>query len=214
VPTFAYWRGMIKPRRSEGLFDLADLYNTSISLAGKPGAEVADFVSKSTYIDGVDQTGMLLADNGESARRSRIYTLNQYFAMVRVDEFKYIFTAEIQNGFFEKGDVGGFSGPIATETGGAVMVNLYTNPQEDASIGVRHIPASVPLIGTAGDYMKELMKYPPQFKIGFASNNPPLYNLREQLAGNADGNTAKEADGEVTGGKRSTASKGQKKAKP
>jgi hypothetical protein len=23
---------------------------------------------------------------------------------------------------------------------GAVMVNLYTNPQEDASVGVRHIP--------------------------------------------------------------------------
>ncbi len=25
--------------------------------------------------------------------------------------------------------------------------------------------------------MKELMKYPPQFKIGFLSNNPPVYDL-------------------------------------
>ena len=76
---------------------------------------------------------MLLADNGESARRSRIYTLNQYFNMIRIDEFKYIWTAEIQNGFFQKGDWGGFSGPIAVDTGGRVVVTLYTNPQEDPS---------------------------------------------------------------------------------
>jgi hypothetical protein len=62
-------------------------------------------------------------------------------------------TAEIQGGFFDKGDVGGFSGPIAVETGGAIMVNLYTNPQEDASIGVRHIPMAVPVIAAAGEYM-------------------------------------------------------------
>ena len=177
VPTFAYWKGMIKPRKSEGLFDLADLFNTSISLAGKPGAEVAEFVPKTTYIDGIDQTGLLLADNGESARRSRPYTLNQYFAMMRVDEFKYIFTAEIQGGLFNKGDVGGFSGPIITDSGGAIVVNLYTNPQEDVSIGIRHIPMTVPVMGTAGWYMKELIKYPPEFKIGFVSNNPPIYDL-------------------------------------
>jgi arylsulfatase len=29
--------------------------------------------------------------------------------------------------------------------------------------------------------MKELMKYPPQFKIGFASNNPPIYDLAPKL---------------------------------
>jgi len=32
------------------------------------------------YIDGLDSTGFLLADNGELARRSRPYTFNQYFA--------------------------------------------------------------------------------------------------------------------------------------
>ena len=177
VPTFAYWKSMIKPRRSDGLFDQADLFNTMISIAGKPGAQVGEFVTKTTYIDGIDQTGMLLADNGESARRSRPYTLNQYFAMMRVDEFKYIFTTEIQGGFFQKGDIGGFSGPIVTDTGGAVLINLYTNPQEDVSIGVRHIPMAVPVIGTAGWYYKQLIKYPPQFKIGFISNTPPIYDL-------------------------------------
>ncbi|PWK73980.1 sulfatase-like hydrolase/transferase [Aminobacter sp. AP02] len=35
VPVIAYWRGMIKPgRQSDELFDLMDLFNTSLHLAG------------------------------------------------------------------------------------------------------------------------------------------------------------------------------------
>ncbi len=181
VPTFAYWKGMIKPRRSDGLFDLADLFNTGISLAGKPGAGPAEFVSKSTYIDGIDQTGMLLADNGESARRSRPYTFNQYFAAIRVDEFKALWTGEIENGLVQKGDIGGFSGTVFTETGGAAMFNLYTNPHEDAVVGIRHIPMALPLLHTAAWYIQELIKYPPQFKIGFLGNSPAVYNLLPQM---------------------------------
>jgi hypothetical protein len=102
--------------------------------------------------------------------------LNQYFAMIRVDEFKYIFTTEVEGGFFRRGYTGGFSGPIVTDTGGAVMVNLYLNPQEDVSVGVRHLPMTVPVASTAGWYAGELMKYPPKFNIGFLSNNPPAYD--------------------------------------
>jgi arylsulfatase len=177
VPTFAYWKGMIPPRKSDGLFDFADFLPTALSLAGVSGAKLAAEYPSTTFIDGVDQASFFVADDGQSARRSRPYTLNQYFAAMRVDEFKYIWTTEVEDGFFKKGNIGGFSGPIMTETGGAVMVNLYTNPQEDESVGVRHIPMLVPVIGTAGWYMKELIKYPPQFKIGFISNNPPIYNL-------------------------------------
>ena len=177
VPTFAYWKGTIAPRRSEGLFDLADVLPTTLSLAGVPGAKLAALFPKTTYVDGVDQASFLVADRGQSARRSRPYTLNQYLAAIRVDEFKYIFTAELENGVFQRGNTGGFSGSIVTDTGGALMVNLYTNPQEDVSIGIRHIPMSVPVGGAANDYILELLKYPPQFKIGFASNNPPVYDV-------------------------------------
>ena len=126
---------------------------------------------------------MLLADNGESARRERIYTLNQYFAMIRIDEFKYIWTAELENGFFQRGDWGGFSGPIVVDTGGGAAVNLYTNPHEDVPVGIRHIPMAVTLAGAAGWYMKELVKYPPQFKIGVLNNNPPIYDLLPKVKG-------------------------------
>jgi arylsulfatase A-like enzyme len=177
VPTFAYWKGMITARRSDGLFDLADLLPTIVSLAGRPREALAQFVSKSTYIDGVDQASFLVADAGQSARRSRPYTLNQYLSGMRVDEFKYIITAEIENAFFQKGDVGGFSGAIATETGGMVAVNLYTNPREDVGVGIRHIPAAGAAALATATYLKELIRYPPQFKVGFLSNNPPLYDV-------------------------------------
>jgi arylsulfatase len=183
VPTFAYWKGMIKPRRSDGLFDVADLFNTVISLAGKPGAQVAEFVAPDVYIDGVDQSGMLLADEGQSARRSRPYTMNQYFSAMRVDEFKYVFTAEIENGIVQEGDIGGFSGSIVTDTGGSVLFNLYTNPREDAVVGIRHLPMLMPVAQTAGWYVDELIKYPPQAKIGGLDNNPPVYNLLPKIRG-------------------------------
>ena len=34
MPTFAYWKGMINPRRSVGLFDFADILPAALSLAG------------------------------------------------------------------------------------------------------------------------------------------------------------------------------------
>ena len=181
VPTFVYWKGMISPRKSDQLFDLADLLPTALSLAGYPGAKLAELFPKTTYIDGVDQASYLVADDGLSARRSRIYTLNQYFAATRIDEFKGVMTMEIENSVVQKGDWGGFSGGIFTDSGGGIVFNLYTNPQEDVSIGIRHIPMSVPIIATSGAYMKDLITYPPQFKIGFMSNNPPVYDLLPQM---------------------------------
>jgi arylsulfatase A-like enzyme len=181
VPTFAYWKGMINPRRSDGLFDFADILPTALSLAGVPGAKLADLYPKTTYIDGVDQASFLVADDGLSARRSRPYTLNQYFAAVRIDEFKYVWTAELENAVVQRGDWGGFSGSIFTDSGGGIAFNLYTDPKEDVSIGLRHIPMLVPVMGAAAFYMKELIKYPPQFKVGFLSNNPPVYDLLPKM---------------------------------
>ncbi len=181
VPTFAYWKGMINPRKDDGLFDFADIMPTAMSLTGVSGAKLADLFPKTTYIDGVDQASWLVADDGHSARRSRPYTLNQYFSAVRIDEFKYIITAEIENGMFQKGDIGGFSGPIATDTGGVIMINLYTDPQEDVNVGIRHIPMITSMGGAMEAYMRDLIKYPPEFKVGFMSNNPPLYILAPQM---------------------------------
>jgi arylsulfatase A-like enzyme len=169
VPTFAYWKGVIAPARSDGLFDLADLFNTALSLAGKRGAEIGKAVG-GRYVDGIDQLSFLVGDQHLSNRRSRIYTLNQYFAGVRIDEFKASATLELESAVFQRGYTGGFSGAIVTETGGAIVTNLYTNPREDESIGIRHIPMAV-LLGAEGQrYEKVLKEYPISIKVGFSGN--------------------------------------------
>lgn len=171
VPTFVYWKGMISPRKSDGLFDLADLFNTCISVAGAPGAEVARYVPKDRYIDGIDQASFLVAENGLSNRRSRIYTLNEYLSAVRIDEFKLIGTVELEKALFPRGYQAGFSGAVVKETGGATMVNLYTDPQEDVNIGIRHIPATVVLGAEMYRYIEVLKRFPPRVKVGFTTGN-------------------------------------------
>jgi len=165
VPTFVYWKDVIEPRKSDGLFDYADIFNTCISVAGKPGAEVASFLPKDRYTDGVDQVPFILADDGQSTRKSRIYTLNEYVSAVRVDEFKLHLVVELQDSIFSRGFTGGFSGAIINENGGAAATNLYTNPGEDISDGVRHLPVMIAIGNEADRYNKVLQKYPPNIQV-------------------------------------------------
>jgi arylsulfatase len=170
VPTFVYWKGVIEPRKSDGLFDLADLFNTFVAIGGAAGADVTKYLPKDRYVDGVDQLSFWLAPQGQSCRRSRIYTMNQYLSAVRMDEFKAHITVELQEAIFQRGFTGGFSGAIVAQTGGATVTNLYTNPQEDISVGIRHIPITVPVLGEITRYTQVLKKYPPKLVIGFAGN--------------------------------------------
>ncbi|MGB5808977.1 MAG: sulfatase-like hydrolase/transferase [Polyangiales bacterium] len=167
VPTFAYWKNMITPARSDGLFDLADLFNTALSLAGIKGGAIGAALPKSRYVDGIDQLTFLVGDEHLSARKSRIYTMNQFTSAIRVDEFKGSSVVELEQGIFRRGLTGGFSGAVITQTGGVVMTNLYTNPQEDTTIGIRHIPMGVLLGAEAQRYDAVLKKFPAQIKVGF-----------------------------------------------
>jgi arylsulfatase A-like enzyme len=84
VPGIAYWKGMIAPgRESDDLFDLMDLFNTSLNLAG-----VADKIPSDRYIDGIDQASFLLVDNGRS-KREKVYIWNEQKLMaMRMYEYK------------------------------------------------------------------------------------------------------------------------------
>jgi hypothetical protein len=57
---------------------------------------------------------------------------------------------------------------------------------------------SVPILSAGGFYMKELIKYPPQFKIGFMSNNPPVYDLLPQMQKMQQENMEKHGPGRQT----------------
>ena len=45
------------------------------------------------------------------------------------------------------------------------MFNLYTNPQEDDSVGVRHIPVTLPLQVEIGRYRAVLKRFPSRIQI-------------------------------------------------
>lgn len=163
-PSFVYWKGMIKPRVSDGLFDFSDLFNTSLSLSGKPGAELAKLVPAKTYIDGIDQASFWISDNGTSNRKSVFYCWNDEISAVRVDEFKFMPIVQILNSVVQAGHIGGFSGTMQ-QSNGSTMFNLYTNPQEDETIGIRHIPLGVPLQAEYLRYREILKKYPARTQI-------------------------------------------------
>ena len=164
VPTFVYWKGMIQPRKSDGIVDLADLFPTALDLAGHPGAKVANLVPKTTFIDGVDQTSFFLGTNGQSNRKAEHYFLNGKLAAVRMDEFKYHVLIQQPYAYTQSGYQGGFTGTVM-QTAGSSVFNLYTDPQESDSIGVRHIPMGVPLQTEMHAYMEILKKYPPRAQI-------------------------------------------------
>lgn len=163
-PAFVYWKGMIQPRVSDGLFDFADLFNTALSLAGKPGADLAKLVPAKTYIDGIDQASFWVADNSVSNRKSVFYCWDDQISAVRVDEFKFMPIVQILNSVVQAGHIGGFSGTMQ-QTNGSNMFNLYTNPQEDETIGIRHIPLGVPLQAEYLRYKEVLKKYPSKTQI-------------------------------------------------
>ncbi len=87
VPAIAYWPGMIKAgRTNDGLFDLMDLFNTSLATGG-----ITDKIPAERYIDGIDQTGFLLADDGVTARQA-VFSYNQAdFSALRWENFKAYF---------------------------------------------------------------------------------------------------------------------------
>jgi len=125
VPGIAYWPGMIAPgRKSDGLFDLMDLFNTSLALAG-----VADKIPSDRYIDGIDQTSFLLADKGES-RREVVWMWNQYdFSAVRINEFKSHFRmCQIDND--NPDAMGGLDNSRVMEPLNPWFYNLYNDPKE------------------------------------------------------------------------------------
>lgn len=157
VPTFAYWKNMITARKSEGLFDLADIFNTSLALAGKPGSEAGKLVPKDRYIDGIDQTSFLLGEKGQSNRKSIIYFLQTQLSAVRVDEFKIMRVVQLPDAIDHKGYQGGVSG-ITANTMGGQFYNLYTNPQEDEAAPIRHIPAGISVLSEFERYAEVMKK--------------------------------------------------------
>ncbi|PDS87310.1 arylsulfatase [Rhizobium sp. L18] len=159
VPGIAYWRGMIKPaRQSDELFDLMDLFNTSLDLGG-----ALDKIPTDRYIDGIDQTSFLLADDGRS-NREKVYIWNeQNFMAMRMYEYKIMSkVVETQSQWLD------IDMSTVTDVGLAPWVfNLYIDPKEQYPVGHRMNAWLASLGAELKVHAATFKKYPPK-DIGLA----------------------------------------------
>lgn len=156
VPGIAYWKGMIEPGESAELFDLMDLFNTTVHLAGADNNIPSD-----RYIDGIDQTSFLLTDNGKS-HREHIYTwLGTEFMALRMREYKlHLQVMQPQNAFQN------IDFTTVSKVGlSPWLYNLYVDPKEELPVGHRLNAWLASLGAEAKDHAATFKKYPPK-KIG------------------------------------------------
>ena len=159
VPGILYWEGMIEPGRvSDGLFDLADIFNTSLTLAG-----AQDLMPTDRYIDGIDQTSFLLAKDGLSNRKYIYYWLMNYFSAVRMAEYKYMTLAEADD---EPGSVnpGGFTGSLDMFAY-YHMYNLYLDPKEEHNVSIRKLVYTDLFLAAIHKHFATLKQYPPAVEV-------------------------------------------------
>ena len=155
VPGIAYWPGMIEPGQvSDDLFDLMDLFNTSLRLAGATGSLPQD-----RYIDGIDQTSFLLTKGGETLREHVYFWMNTTLMAMRMHELKIHQHVVVNNGSpFLWIDMA-----TVQDVGTAPwLFNLYLNPKEDYTVGHRMSA----WLATMGAEMRQhgatFVKYPPK----------------------------------------------------
>jgi arylsulfatase len=153
VPGIAYWPSMISPGQSnDGLFDLMDLFTTSLAIAGEQKR-----IPTNRYIDGIDQLGFLLSDKGKSARQCVFMYSETNLMALRWMEYKAHFQT--------------FQGPeprknldqsyVVTSKPSPWIYNLYLDPKEQVSSGHRFFEWGLPqLVYFAGRHAATFKKYP------------------------------------------------------
>jgi arylsulfatase len=154
VPGIAYWHGMIKPgRQSDDLFDLMDLFNTSLHFAGAQSKIPTD-----RYIDGIDQTSFLLADNGQS-NREKVYMWSEHdFMAMRMYEYKiHIKVVETHAQWL------GIDMSTISQVGIAPwLFNLYIDPKEEYPVGHRMNAFLASMAAEMKAHAATFKKYPPK----------------------------------------------------
>ncbi|SDP74334.1 arylsulfatase [Desulforhopalus singaporensis] len=162
VPGIAWWPGVIKGgRASDGLFDLADLFTTSLALAG-----AKDNIPTDRYIDGIDQTSFLLADDGESNRKTVFYWYQDKLCAIRIHNIKYNNYLFVP---FEDGRKIAKSNSVIQKVPYVWAHDLTIDPKERFPALNSHTPRltwPVPLmLQEARRYVGNFKKYPPNKNV-------------------------------------------------
>lgn len=154
IPGVAYWKDMIEPGQvSDGLFDLMDIFLTSLRLGN-----ALDKTPDDVYIDSIDQTAFLLADHGKSMR-DRVFIWSQKdFLALRMFEYKAHFKVIDTDRTFLDIDMA-----TKHDLGLAPWVfNLYIDPKEEYPVGHRRNAWVASFGAEAKAHAATLKRYPPK----------------------------------------------------
>jgi len=154
VPGIAYWRGTIAPgRQSEGVFDLMDLFNTSLHIAGATAKLPTD-----RYIDGIDQTSFLLADDGQSNREKVYIWAEANLMAMRMYEYKiHVKIFETHSQWLD------IDMTTIEDVGLAPwLFNLYIDPKEEYPVGHRMNAFLASMAAELKGHAATFAKYPPK----------------------------------------------------
>jgi arylsulfatase len=151
VPGIASWKGMIPPgRTSDGLFDLMDLFNTTLTLAG-----AADKLPKDRYIDGIDQTSFLLADDGKSNREKVFLWDDKHLMAMRMFEYKlHVKVVETESQFLDI--------DMSSTKDVLWLFSLFIDPKESYAVGHRQNAWLASLGAEIKGHMQTFVNCPPK----------------------------------------------------
>lgn len=154
IPGIAYWKNMISPgRESDELFDLMDLFNTSLRLAG-----ATDKIPTDRYIDGIDQTSFLLIDDGHSNREKVYIWMGTTLAAMRMYEYKIHIKVLQTHAQWLNIDMATIS-----DIGLAPwLFNLYIDPKEEYPVGHRMSAWLASMTAELKAHAATFRKYPPK----------------------------------------------------
>jgi arylsulfatase A-like enzyme len=163
VPGLLMWPGMIEAgRQSDGMFDFNDILPTLLGIAGESARLPSD-----RYIDGVDQTSFLLADDGLSNRKYHHYWLVKTFSAMRCGEYKMVLSATSDDASDAAGP-GGFTGTLERFTY-ARLYNLYLDPKERHNYMTRKLAYVDAFQQGMRDHLATFRKYPPKTVMGLSA---------------------------------------------
>ena len=160
VPGLLLWPGMIEAgRQSDGLFDFNDVLPTLLALAGESSRLPVD-----RYIDGIDQSSFLLAQEGLSNRKYHYYWLGPSFSGLRCGEYKMLLSATSDDDSDAAGP-GGFTGVLQRFTY-ARLYNLYLDPKETHNYMTRKLAYVEAFQTGIRAHLGSFKRYPPKTVMG------------------------------------------------
>ncbi|QDU82323.1 Arylsulfatase [Polystyrenella longa] len=155
VPGIAYWKGMIKAgRESDDLFDLMDLFGTSLNLAGVS----TDTLASDRYYDFIDQTSFLIHDEGASKRDAVYFWWGNQLMSCRMREYKVHVKVVLPESTHMHIDYS-----TLQDVGLAPwLFNLYIDPKEQSPVGHRRNAWLATVLGKLKTHAATFKKYPPK----------------------------------------------------